>query len=363
MQFSNTAKDRLMQSDTVAVNAIPKIRTRKSGPVLVILFVLLIVIFLWSFTVGRYAVPLKQLLTIFFGKLYGLPAVFPDTMETVLFNIRIPRIIVALIIGSVLSASGAAFQGLFRNPMVSPDILGASAGAGFGAALAILYSLDSLSIQLVAFVFGIIAVMMTYLISSLIGRRNNAVLVVVLTGMVVTSLFAAFISLIKFTADPNNKLPEITFWLMGGLSSIKSKNIPLILIPSVIGIIPMFFLRYRLNALSFGEEEAQSLGINTQKIRFIYIICATLLTASSVAAGGMIGWVGLIIPHLARILVGPDFRFMLPASIMLGGSYLLLIDDLSRTIFSLEIPLSILTAIIGAPFFIYLLYKKRNSWT
>jgi len=363
MQSSNAVKDKFRQSDTVAVNDGPKIKVRKNGLVLAILSVLLIVIFLWSFTVGRYAVPLPQLLTVFFSKLSGQSAAWSDALETVLFNIRIPRIIVALIIGAVLAASGAAFQGIFRNPMVSPDILGASAGAGFGASLAILYSLDSLTIQLVAFVFGIIAVLMTYLVSGLISRRNNSVLVLVLTGMVVTSLFSAFISLIKFTADPNNKLPEITFWLMGGLSSIKPKNIPLILVPSIIGIIPMLLFRYKLNALSFGEEEAQSLGIDTKKIRFIYIICATLLTSSAVATGGMIGWVGLIIPHLARILVGPNYKFMLPASILLGGSYLLLIDDLSRTIFTLEIPLSILTAIIGAPFFIYLLYRSRSAWT
>ncbi|MFZ3129662.1 MAG: iron ABC transporter permease [Desulfosporosinus sp.] len=352
-----------LQNKAEAANARPKDMVRKQGLAIVILFVVLIVIFLWSFTVGRYAVPLPELLTVFFRKIFGFPATWSDTLETVLFNIRIPRIIVALVIGAALAASGAAFQGLFRNPMVSPDILGASAGAGFGAAMAILYSAGSLTIQIVAFVFGIIAVILTYFISRLISRGNNSVLVIVLTGIVVTSLFTAFISLAKYTADPNNKLPEITFWLMGGLASITAKNIKLVLIPFIIGIIPMLLLRYKLNALSFGEEEAQSLGINTKKIRLIYIFCATLLTASAVATGGMIGWVGLVIPHLARILVGPNYKFMLPASILLGGAYLLLIDDLSRTIFAVEVPLSILTAIIGAPFFIYLLYKGGNSWT
>ncbi len=340
----------------------PNVKVRKSKLVLGILLIILIVIFLWSFTVGRFAVPLPQLLTVFVGKIFGASVTWSDTLETVLFNIRIPRIFVALIIGAALSASGAAYQGLFRNPMVSPDILGASAGAGFGAAMAILYSGGALTIQLMAFVFGIIAVMLTYLVSRFIGRGNNSVLVLVLTGMVVTSLFSAFISLAKFTADPNNKLPEISFWLMGGLASITAKNIAFILIPFVIGIIPMLLLRYKLNALSFGEEEAQSLGIDTKKISFIYIVCATILTAASVATGGMVGWVGLVIPHLARILVGPNYKYMLPASVLLGGAYLLLIDDISRTIFAVEIPLSILTAIIGAPFFIYLLYKGRNSW-
>lgn len=348
---------------TVVADNQPKVKVRKSGPVLVILSVVLIAIFLWSFTVGRYAVPLQELLTIFFRKMFGLSPTWSDTMETVLFNIRIPRIIIALIIGGALAASGAAYQGLFRNPMVSPDILGASAGAGFGAAMAILNSASAIVVQWMAFLFGIIAVILTYFVSRLIARRNNSVLVLVLTGMVVTSLFSAFISLAKYTADPNNKLPEISFWLMGGLASITAKNIILVIIPFAAGIIPMLLLRYKLNALSFGEEEAQSLGLDTKKIRLTYIICATLLTASSVATGGMIGWVGLVIPHLARILIGPNYKVMLPASILLGGAYLLLIDDLSRTFFAVEIPVSILTAIIGAPFFVYLLFKGRDSWT
>lgn len=339
-----------------------KTRPARRQLVLVALFVMLVAVFLWSFTVGRYAIPLTDLLTVFFRKLFGLSATWSSTLETVLFNIRIPRIIVALIIGAALSASGAAYQGLFRNPMVSPDILGAAAGAGFGAAMAILHSAGSITIQLVAFICGILAVTTTYFVSRIISKGHNSVLVLVLTGMVVTSLFSAFISLAKYTADPNNKLPEITFWLLGGLASITAKNIKLILIPFIIGIIPMFLFRYKLNALSFGDEEAQALGVDTKKMRFIYIFSATLLTASSVATGGMIGWVGLVIPHLARMLVGPNYKYMLPASVMLGGAYLLLIDDLSRTLFMVEIPLSILTAIIGAPFFIYLLFKGRDTW-
>lgn len=346
-----------------ATNEHLKVKVRKSGLVLIILCICLIIIFLWSFTAGRFAISVPELITILFRKMFGLSVTWSETMDAVLFNIRIPRIIIALIIGSALAASGASYQGLFRNPMVSPDILGASAGAGFGAAMAILNSAGMVTIQWTAFICGIIAVMITYSVSRLISKGNNSVLVLVLTGMVVNSLFAAFISLAKFTADPNNKLPEISFWLMGGLASITSKDILVVVIPFAIGIIPMLLLRYKLNALSFGEEEAQALGLNTKKIRLIYIICSTLLTASAVATGGMIGWVGLVIPHLARIMVGPNYKYMLPASVLLGGGYLLLIDDLSRTLFSVEIPLSILTAIIGAPFFMYLLFKGRNSWT
>ncbi len=363
MQSLKVLNDKSTQSKTVLDDHQPAAKERKSGLVLVMLLILLVAVFLWSFTIGRYAVSVPELLTVFSRKMLGLPATWSTTLETVLFNIRIPRIIIALIIGAALSVSGAAYQGLFRNPMVSPDILGASAGAGFGASIAILHSGGTLTIQLTAFVCGIIAVMLTYSISRLISKRGDSVLVLVLTGMVVGSLFSAFISLVKFTADPNHKLPEIAFWLMGGLSSITAKNIPIVLIPFLIGIIPMHLLRYKLNAFSFGEEEAQSLGIDTKKISFIYILFATLVTSSAVATGGMIGWVGLIIPHLARILVGPNYKYMLPASTLLGGGYLLLIDDLSRTLFELEIPLSILTAIIGAPFFLYLLYKGRHSWT
>jgi iron complex transport system permease protein len=344
-----------------AKNIIFRLKKGNPGLMLILLTAVLIAIFLLSFTVGRYGIPLSELLTIFFHKIFGLAQTWTGATETVLFNIRIPRIIIALLIGAALSAAGASYQGLFRNPMVSPDILGASAGAGFGAAMAILHSASSLVVNISAFIGGIIAVALTYFISRLI-QKGNDVLVMVLTGIVVTSLFTAFISLTKFTADPNNKLPEITFWLMGGLASITAKKILILLIPFIIGIVPTLLMRYKLNGFAFGEEEAQALGLNTKQISFIYIVCSTLLTASSVAVGGMIGWVGLVIPHLARMLVGPNFKYLLPASVVLGGAYLLLIDDISRTVFSVEIPLSILTSIIGAPFFIYLLKKGRRSW-
>lgn len=321
-----------------------------------------IVAFIISFTVGRYSISVLTLFDIFYSKLFGLKINYPDTLLTVLFKVRIPRIFAAMMIGAALSVSGATYQGLFKNPMVSPDILGASAGAGFGAAIAILFSFNLIEIQISAFAFGLIAVMLTYFISSVISSEDNGVLSLVLTGMVIAALCSAFISLIKYVGDPYNKLPEITFWLMGGLSSITTKNVLFMIIPMVFGLIPIIFLRWKLNVLSLGEEEARSLGVNTSRVRIIMIICSTLMTAASVAIGGMIGWVGLIIPHLTRMIVGPNYKILLPASILVGSSYLLLVDDVARSLFSMEIPLGILTSLIGAPFFIFLLLKGRRGW-
>ena len=329
---------------------------------MIIIIMLLVVVVLLSFTLGRYAIPLPELIKIFVGKLFGLTATWSETVETVLFQVRIPRICGAMLIGAALATSGAAYQGLFKNPMVSPDILGASAGAGFGAALAILMSFNIVGIQLSAFFVGIVAVLLTYTVSNIVARDNNSVLALVLIGMVVSALFSAFISLTKYVADPESKLPAITFWLMGGLSSIRGKDTLVLIIPVLLGIIPLFLLRWKLNILSFGEEEAQAMGVNTKKIRLVIILCSTLLTASAVSIGGIIGWVGLIIPHVARLLVGPNYKVLLPASMLIGSIFLLLVDDIARSAFVMEIPLGILTSLIGAPFFIYLLLKGRRSW-
>lgn len=337
-------------------------KSKAKIPVMTVLTLLLAAVFILSFTLGRYAVPLNQLLQIFFGRIFGLAKTWPDTVETVLFSVRIPRILCALMVGAALAGSGATYQGLFKNPMVSPDILGASAGAGFGAAMAILMSMSTIGIEIVSFLFGIGAVALTYSLSGVIGRHGNAVLVLVLTGMVVQSLFSAFTSITKYVADPDSKLPEITFWLMGGLSSITQKEIFMLLIPFLIGNVPLVLLRWRMNVMSFGEEEAQALGVDTRKIRLVMILCSTLLTSSSIAVAGLVGWVGLIIPHLARLVAGPDYRVLLPASLLIGGTFLLVVDDVARTAFSMEIPLGILTAIIGAPFFLYLLLKGRSAW-
>jgi iron complex transport system permease protein len=265
-------------------------------------------------------------------------------------------------IGAALASSGATYQGIFRNPMVSPDILGAAAGAGFGAALAILMSFSVVGIELMSFSFGLLAVLLTTLVSRAIGRGENSVMMLVLTGMVIQSLFSAFTSMTKFVADPNNKLPEITFWLMGGLSSVGKKEVWMLFVPFVIGTVPLVLLRWKMNVLAFGEEEAQSLGLNTGRLRVVLILSSTLLTSAAIAVAGMIGWVGLIIPHLVRLMVGPNYRTLLPASIFVGATFMVIVDNVARTVFPLEIPLGILTAIIGAPFFLYLLLKGRAQW-
>ncbi|MDD3363380.1 MAG: iron ABC transporter permease [Syntrophomonas sp.] len=330
--------------------------------ILLILSLLLIATFAISFTLGRYAIPLSQLFEILFSKLFGFQATWDATMDTVLFKVRLPRLLAAIMIGAVLSLSGATYQGLFKNPMVSADILGASAGAGFGAAIAMLLSFDAVGIQLMSFAFGLGAVAITTVVSTIVGRGNDSTLLLVLTGMVVTSLFSSAIALIKYVADPDLKLREITFWLMGGLSAIRMSDLKIVLIPMILGAVPLLLLRWKLNVLSFGDEEAQAMGIDTSRLRLITIICSTLLTASTVSIGGIIGWVGLVIPHLARMLVGPNYSILLPTSLLVGGLYLLIVDNVARCMFAMEIPLGILTSVIGAPFFIYLLMHGKRGW-
>lgn len=327
-----------------------------------VLVILLFVTFLFSFTIGRYGIQFHELVNIFISRTLELHKTWSDTAEIVLFNVRFPRVLAAMIIGSGLSLSGATYQGLFKNPMVSPDLLGASAGAGFGAAIAILLSFNAIEIQISAFLFGIGAVMLTYIISTIIGRNNNAILILVLTGMVVSTLFSSFISLIKYVADPYSKLPAITFWLMGGLSSISSKDVLILAILTLLGALPLYLIRWKLNVLSFGEEEANALGVDTFKIRILVIFCSTLMTASAVSISGIIGWVGLIIPHFARLIVGPNYKVLIPASILIGSTYLLIVDDIARSLFSMELPLGILTSLLGAPFFIFMLIKGKKGW-
>ncbi len=330
-------------------------REKRLLSVVLALILLLLAVFLISINIGRYPIPLEEILGILIAKLIGTTRYWPGTTVNVLFDMRLPRILAAILVGAAFAGSGAAYQGLFKNPMVSPDILGASAGACFGAALGILVSLPNLGIELAAFLFGICAVAITYFLSQALNKAMNGILILVLAGMVVGNLFTAFTAAIKFVADPNSKLPEITFWLMGGLSAVGKGDVLLLLIPFTLGIVPLLLLRWQLNVMSFGDEEALSLGVDVKKVRLAVILSSTLVTSSAVAVSGMVGWVGLIIPHLARLLVGPNYKILLPVSLIMGGAFLLLVDDVCRTIYTTEIPLSILTAVIGAPFFIYLL--------
>lgn len=318
-------------------------------------FLLFVIVFA-SFLVGRYHVSLSAWWNLL------LHPGNSDIPTLVLLRVRLPRILGGLLIGAGLAASGAAYQGIFRNPMVSPDILGASAGAGLGAAVAILFSCGIFAIQLISFLAGISAVGLTCLVSARVKRGNDPILAMVLAGIMIASTCSALVSLTKAVADPENKLPVITFWLMGSMASINQSNIVWLLVFVPLGILMLAFLRWQLNVLSFGEEEAASMGIATRRARWTVILCSTILTTVSVSIAGMIGWVGLVIPHFSRMIVGPNYKVLFPASVLMGASYMLLVDDVARCAMAQEIPLGILTSLIGAPFFLYLLMRSKQGW-
>ena len=327
---------------------------------IVLLIFLPIILFFISFLLGRYPVsPVDVISTI-------LCPVFPQlevspTITTIVFEIRLPRIIAAILVGASLAMAGAAFQSIFKNPLVSSDLLGVSNGAGFGAALAIILSGSNVIIQLFAFIFGLISVSITYLISR--AYKAGGILILVLSGVAISAFFNALISAIKFVADPDDKLPEIVYWLMGSLASVTMDKLIMILIPIIIGFAILLALRWHMNLLAMGDEEAQSLGLNPSRVRLLIIAGCTLLTSAAVSVSGVIGWIGLVIPHMARMIVGPDNRILIPASLSLGASFLLLIDNISRVVISIEIPIGILTAIIGVPIFLYLLKKGYSEWS
>lgn len=329
-----------------------------------LVYLLPVVLLIVSLFVGRYqtslSVIMDEIIKAFSSLYFGTP-VSVSTQHTVLFNIRLPRILAALLVGAALSTAGVSFQGIFRNPLVSPDILGVGAGAGFGACLAILLWNNYLLIQLTAFSFGLLA--MFFAIS--MGKVSNGTgtLVFVLSGIVVSSIFTALTSLVKYVADPYDQLPAIIFWLMGSLATVRYGDLLWILFPMFIGSLVLFLLRWRINILSLGDEEAKALGMNVEKMRLIIIVCATLITSAAVSISGVIGWVGLVVPHIARMIVGPNYSRLLPMSTVIGASFMLLVDDLSRTVASTEIPLGILTSLVGAPLFAYLIKRGHMGWS
>ncbi|HZT46676.1 MAG TPA: iron ABC transporter permease [Hyphomicrobiaceae bacterium] len=338
-------------------------RARLGGSTLTVvggLTLLLALLLLAATLVGAYPISLADLAAALGRRLTGAPP--QGQVDTVLFDIRLPRMAAAVLVGAALATAGAAYQTLFRNPLVSPDILGVSTGAGLGAVLGIFLSLPVALIQLSAFAAGLATVGLVYAIASLV-RGREPILVLVLAGIVVGALAGAAISLLKIMADPYDQLPAIVFWLLGSLSSVRKGEIwaaaPLVLL----GLVPLIALRWRINVLSLGDEEAKALGVEAGRLRIVVIAAATLMTAAVVAVSGVIGWVGLVIPHIARMAVGPSFDRLLPTAMLLGGSYLLLVDTLARTMARIEVPIGILTAIIGAPFFLWLLAKGREGWS
>lgn len=320
----------------------------------------LIVLCLLSLSVGRYPLPISDILAFVFGQ-----KVADEHTALLLTDVRLPRVAAALLVGGALSVSGVAYQGMFKNPLISPDILGVSSGAGFGAALAILLSWSMLGIQLSAFAFGLAAVLIALALSKRISGVHSQALVLLLSGIITGAMFGAFISLTKYIADAEYKLPDITFWLMGSLTNVTATQVLTIAPIVLLAVLPLYFSSWRLNVLSFGEDEAHTMGIQVQRLRLVVILSATLLTATVVSITGLIGWIGLVVPHIARFIIGSDNRYLLPAAFMLGSSFLIVIDLLSRTLSALEIPLGIIASIIGAPIFFFVLKSvksKQSVW-
>ena len=320
----------------------------------------LFALFMLSFVLGRYDVPLGQVGRILLSRVIPLETTWTAGMQAVVLNIRLPRIVLAMLVGACLALAGAAYQSVFNNPMAAPDILGASSGACFGAALAILLGLGKGGTTALAFVMSMATVALVFLI----GKRTRGARTVgiLLAGVMVSSLFSSGTSYLKLVADPGDELPAITYWLMGSLASARGSDVRFALIPMALGALPLIMMRWQINLLTLSEEEAASMGVNTSLLRALVILCATLLTAASVAASGMIGWVGLVIPHLCRKLAGSDCRRLLPVCAVMGALFLLLVDNVSRNLAATEIPIGILTAFIGAPFFIFLMTRKEHVW-
>ncbi|MGB3393610.1 MAG: iron ABC transporter permease [Stenotrophomonas sp.] len=321
------------------------------GTALALLLAMLVV----AFAAGKYPIAPLDLLRALGARL-GLAEAADATIQTVVWQIRMPRVAAGVVVGAVLSAAGAAYQSMFRNPLVSPDILGVSAGAGLGAAAAIFLGLSLALVQVLAFAGGLLAVGTVYLIARLV-RRHDPVLVLVLAGVTVGALLGAGISLLKILADPYTQLPTITFWLLGGLNAVAADEL-LATLPALLpGLLVLGLLRWRINLLSLGDEEASALGVHVGRLRLVLIAAATLGTAAAVSLAGIIGWIGLVVPHIARLLVGPDFSRLLPASLILGAGFLVGADTLARTLAPIELPLGIVTALVGAPFFLFLLAR------
>lgn len=332
----------------------------RAGLFLVLLATGLLAAMLVGSIVGPYQIAPLEVLKTLIARATGVPA--STTIDTILFQIRLPRVAAAALVGGALAAAGASYQTLFRNPLVSPDILGVSAGAGLGAVLGILLSLPVIAIQGLGFVTGLTTVVIVYALARAL-RSQNEVLVLVLAGIVVGALAGAGISLVKILADPYNQLPAITFWLLGSLSGIKAADVwgvaPLV----IAGLVPLLLLRWRIGVLSLGDDEARALGVNVAFVRAVVIAAATLMTAAAVSVSGVVGWIGLMIPHMVRPLVGPRYDRVLPASVLMGAGFLVLVDTLARSAARIEIPLGLLTALIGAPIFVWLLARGRRVWS
>lgn len=331
---------------------------RKPAAAFIVTGCALVAVMFASFFIGRYQMTPGEVIGVLVSRFVPVAQTWGQMTQNIVEGVRLPRILMAVLIGAALSVSGASYQCIFRNPMAAPDVLGASTGAAFGAALAILSGMRSDVIMLSAFVAGLACIALVFLCSKV--GKGDAVLSLVLSGIVVGALFQAGTSYLKLIADPHNTLPEITYWLMGSLSGASQDDLARIVVPLALGFVSIFVLRWRMNLLTLDDAEARSLGVNTRATRAVVIVSSTLLTAASVSASGVIGWIGLVVPHAARKLVGNDCRSLIPLSAVLGGLFLLAVDNVARTLYTIELPLGILTALVGAPFFIYLMSRRMR---
>lgn len=335
------------------------ISKRRSACLAAVLIVLPVVFLVGSLALGAYAISPSEVFEIIVSRFTGNTEGIDQMAAGIVWQTRLPRALAAALVGAGLAATGALFQGLFRNPLAAPDTLGVSNGAGFGAGLAIILGASAVGTQLGAIAFGLAAVGLAFAVVSR-GRANTVTLI--LSGMLIGSLFSSLVALLKFVADPTEKLPQIVYWLMGSLSNITYESILMILPLYIVAMAVLFLYRWRVNVLSLGDKEAKSFGLNVARDRGILIVACSVVTALVVSISGIIGWVGIVVPHLARMLVGPDFRRLLPASISLGICYLIAIDDLCRTVTAFEIPIGVITGIIGVPMFLYFIYRRKVSW-
>jgi iron complex transport system permease protein len=327
---------------------------------ILICFALLVAVAMCAVLMGRYTINLSDFFTIIVSKFQGALDQPLETAGFVIFQVRIPRVVLAAMVGAGLSISGSALQGTFQNPLVSPDLLGVCSGAGFGAALGILISGGiGLFTSLLSLVFGLASILLVFF---LVGAKNNAeTLSIVLGGVIVSSIFLALTSLIKYVADSSETLPAITFWQMGSFSNVNYADIRIAFVPVVCGSIGLYLLRWKINLLSLGDEDCYTLGINPNRTRWLVILFSTITTAGCVTVSGVIGWVGLVIPHICRRLVGVNHGYLLPVSCLTGAIFMIIVDTAARNLTTAEIPIGILTALIGAPFFAFIYNRRRKG--
>ncbi|MEV6161382.1 iron ABC transporter permease [Streptomyces sp. NPDC052052] len=335
-----------------------KAPARRRIPQLPLLAVVTLLVALTALAVGRYVVPPNEIIRMLAGQIFPVGQTWTAQEQTVVLDVRLPRVLLSLLVGGGLALGGAALQGVFRNPLVSPDVIGVASGASFGGVLALLLGLGSAAVVGGAFGFGLLALAVVMLI----GRLNtgNPILMIVLSGTVTGAFFTALVSFAKYVADPESELPSIVFWLLGSLATATYAKVVTAAVPILLGAAVILALRWRLNILSLGDDDALALGVPPRLTRGVLLCAVALMTAGSVAVAGLVGWVGLVVPHLARLWTGSDHRVQLPAAFLIGGAYLTVIDTVSRTLTAAEMPLGILTAVIGAPFFIVLLARSRN---